>query len=171
MARHTLIALATVFVLGVSGAVPGDNGARRGVAALAARPDDAPTLVRTVVLDGLTGPWDLAFTPDGALLYTEKCRGLSVRRADGARHVMSGRVAAFPVWPRGGGRLLARLLRRGPERGAWRRGRSRFRAHPPPLPVHALHPLESTDQPRRAPRRGPRLHDGQCTHRYCDRPP
>jgi glucose/arabinose dehydrogenase len=39
---------------------------------------------RTVLLEGLRNPWDLAFTPDGALLYTERGRGLSVRRADGS---------------------------------------------------------------------------------------
>lgn len=42
-----------------------------------------PTLTRTVVMSGLSGPWDIAFTPDGAMLFTEKCRGLSVRHADG----------------------------------------------------------------------------------------
>jgi glucose/arabinose dehydrogenase len=43
----------------------------------------APTLERTVIATGLSNPWDLAFTPDGSLLFTEKCRGLSVRRSDG----------------------------------------------------------------------------------------
>jgi glucose/arabinose dehydrogenase len=43
-----------------------------------------PTLTRSVILGGLANPWDLAFTPDGALLYTERARGLSVRRADGS---------------------------------------------------------------------------------------
>ena len=43
-----------------------------------------PTLARTVVLSGLTNPWDMAFTPDGAMFFTEKCRGLSVRRGDGS---------------------------------------------------------------------------------------
>jgi glucose/arabinose dehydrogenase len=90
MTRHTLLALATVFVLGVSGAVPGVNSASR---------DDAPTLARTIVLDGLDDPWDLAFTPDGALLFTEKCRGLSVRRADGSRHFLFGRDGAAVTAP------------------------------------------------------------------------
>ncbi|MEZ4599044.1 MAG: PQQ-dependent sugar dehydrogenase [Syntrophotaleaceae bacterium] len=43
-----------------------------------------PELKRTVVLSGLETPWDLAFTPDGAMLFTEKCRGLSVRLTDGS---------------------------------------------------------------------------------------
>jgi hypothetical protein len=44
MTRYTLIALVTVFVLSVSGAVPGGHSASQGA---------APTLARTVVLDGL----------------------------------------------------------------------------------------------------------------------
>jgi glucose/arabinose dehydrogenase len=90
MTRHTRIALATVFVLGVLGAVPGGHSASR---------DAAPTLVRTVVLDGLHSPWDLAFTPEGALLFTEKCRGLSVRRADGSLHHLFGRDGAAVAAP------------------------------------------------------------------------
>jgi glucose/arabinose dehydrogenase len=90
MPRHTLLALATVCVLAVSGAVPGVPSASR---------DAVPTLTRTVVLDGLDGPWDLAFTPDGALLFTEKCRGLSVRRADGSRHHLFGRDGAAVAAP------------------------------------------------------------------------
>jgi glucose/arabinose dehydrogenase len=44
---------------------------------------EVPTLSRTVVMTGLQNPWDIAFTPDGAMLYTERSRGLSVRRANG----------------------------------------------------------------------------------------
>ena len=42
-----------------------------------------PTLTRTVVLSGLSGPWDIAFADDGAMFFTERCGGLSVRRTDG----------------------------------------------------------------------------------------
>lgn len=52
--------------------------------------ESAPRLTRTVLLSGLGDPWDLAFTPDGAMLFTEKCRGLSVRRADGSVHRLFG---------------------------------------------------------------------------------
>jgi aldose sugar dehydrogenase len=79
-----------VFVLSMSGAVPDGHSASRG---------DAPTLTRTVVLNGLDGPWDLAFTPDGAMLFTEKCRGLSVRRVDGSRHHLFGRDGAVVAAP------------------------------------------------------------------------
>jgi glucose/arabinose dehydrogenase len=58
-------------------------------------PDAAPTLSRTVVLKDLERPWDVAFTPDGAMLFTEKCRGLSVRRADGTvQHLFGAKGAA-----------------------------------------------------------------------------
>lgn len=42
-----------------------------------------PTLSRATVMTGLGSPWDIAFTSDGTMLFTEKCRGLSVRFADG----------------------------------------------------------------------------------------
>jgi aldose sugar dehydrogenase len=85
MTRRTRLTLAIVCVLGMSGAVPGVPSASQ---------DDAPPLTHTVVLDGLDVPWDLAFTPDGALLVTEKCRGLSVRRADGTWHFLFGHTGA-----------------------------------------------------------------------------
>ncbi len=44
---------------------------------------ETPTLNRTVIVSGLDRPWDVAFTPDGVMLYTEKCRGLSARFANG----------------------------------------------------------------------------------------
>ncbi len=44
---------------------------------------DTPVLTRTVVLPALSNPWDIAVAADGAMFFTEKCRGLSVRRADG----------------------------------------------------------------------------------------
>jgi glucose/arabinose dehydrogenase len=40
----------------------------------------APTLTRTVVLSGLAVPWDLAFAPDGTLLFTERGGNLRVLR-------------------------------------------------------------------------------------------
>jgi aldose sugar dehydrogenase len=43
----------------------------------------APAVTRNVLLGGLANPWDVAFTPDGAMLYSERGRGLSVRLADG----------------------------------------------------------------------------------------
>lgn len=43
-----------------------------------------PTLARTDFMTGLQNPWDMAFTSDGTLFFTEKCRGLSVRKTDGS---------------------------------------------------------------------------------------
>lgn len=43
-----------------------------------------PSVAVTTVTSGLLSPWDLAFAPDGSILFTEKCRGLSIRRTDGS---------------------------------------------------------------------------------------
>ncbi len=45
--------------------------------------NDTPALTRTVLLPGLSNPWDIAVAEDGALFFTEKCRGLSVRYTSG----------------------------------------------------------------------------------------
>ena len=42
-----------------------------------------PSLNRTTFLTGLDQPWDMAFTSDNHMFFTEKCLGLSVRRPDG----------------------------------------------------------------------------------------
>ena len=56
----------------------------------------APTLTVTPVMEQLRGPWDLAFAPDGAMLYTEKCHGLWVRLPDGStRHLFGADGAAL----------------------------------------------------------------------------
>jgi glucose/arabinose dehydrogenase len=57
----------------------------------------APTLERTVVASGLANPWDLAFTNDGTLFFTERCRGLSVRRADGTTMRLFGTAGSALV--------------------------------------------------------------------------
>ncbi len=66
------------------------------VAAAATTSGNEPRWTRTVLLSGLNAPWDLAFTPDGAMLYTEKCRGLSVRLPDGSRRRLFG-ASGFAV--------------------------------------------------------------------------
>lgn len=44
---------------------------------------EEPTFtIKADFMTGLNAPWDLAFSKDGTLFYTEKCAGLSVRRAD-----------------------------------------------------------------------------------------
>ncbi|WP_028573873.1 PQQ-dependent sugar dehydrogenase [Desulfonatronovibrio hydrogenovorans] len=54
-----------------------------------------PGISRTVVVSGLNNPWDLAFAPDGAMLFTEKCRGLSVRLPDGSIRFLFGTDGAI----------------------------------------------------------------------------
>lgn len=96
----TVAALAAVFGMGVIGSVPGYPGyhsASAGVAAPALASGGVPALSRTVVLEGLRGPWDMAFMPDGAMLFTEKCRGLSVRRSDGSIQHLFGAGGATVV--------------------------------------------------------------------------
>lgn len=75
--------------------VGGAPGVNRLAARIAGLPDLAfvanglppstaiPTLQREVLVTGLQAPWDFSVLPDGAILYTERARGLSVRRADG----------------------------------------------------------------------------------------
>jgi aldose sugar dehydrogenase len=56
----------------------------------------APKLTTTVVADNLRGPWDIAFTPDaGAMFFTEKCHGLSVRLADGTVRRLFGNTGDY----------------------------------------------------------------------------
>jgi len=47
-----------------------------------------------VVKSGLSDPWDLAFAPDGTMLFTERCRGLSVRTSDGTVRRLFGTAGA-----------------------------------------------------------------------------
>ena len=66
-----------LLVGGVAGAAVAQPASRLPTSA------EAPQLTRTVVTTGLQEPWDIAFTPDGAMLFTEKCRGVTARLADG----------------------------------------------------------------------------------------
>lgn len=63
--------------------------------------DDVPQLQSEVVLDGLENPWDMAFLDDGTMLFTEKCKGLSVRMPDGTVHKLYG-VGATKGYPSNG---------------------------------------------------------------------
>ena len=51
---------------------------------------DVPTIKADVVVSGLKNPWDMAFTNNGDMFYTEKCKGLSVRTAGGKTHAVYG---------------------------------------------------------------------------------
>lgn len=60
-----------------------------------------PELQSEVVLDGLQNPWDMAFLADGTMLFSEKCKGLSVRLPDGKVHALYG-VGSTPGYPSSG---------------------------------------------------------------------
>jgi len=47
-----------------------------------------PTVARSVVLAGLANPWDIAFAADGAMFFSERSRGLSVRMPDGTTRLV-----------------------------------------------------------------------------------
>jgi len=79
--RHWLM-LATTLVAGAAAAQTAPTPA-----ATSAR---APALQVTEIMAGLRGPWDLAFAPGGAMLFTEKCHGLSVRLPDGSLRRLFG---------------------------------------------------------------------------------
>ena len=63
----------------------GHTDAVFGASAVAA---GAPTFTRSVWQGGLQNPWDIAFAPDGAVLFTERTRGLSVRVGTAAPRVL-----------------------------------------------------------------------------------
>lgn len=58
-----------------------------------------PVLEKTDFVTGLQGPWDLAFDSAGAMFFTEKCRGLSVRKKDGSIVRLFGTVGSAVVAP------------------------------------------------------------------------
>ena len=60
---------------------------------------DAPVLTRTVVLSGLSNPWDIAIAADGSMFFTERCRGLSVRHPDGSVTRLFGTTGSALVAP------------------------------------------------------------------------
>ncbi len=62
-------------------------------------PTDTPTLARTVVLSGRSGLWDIAVAADGALFFTERCNGLSVRHANGTVTRLFGTAGSALVAP------------------------------------------------------------------------
>lgn len=71
--------IAALFVMNCSNGAGGGSSSD-GQSSLS---DNPPQLTKANFMTGLNQPWDLAFTPDGAMLFTEKCAGLSVRKSDG----------------------------------------------------------------------------------------
>jgi glucose/arabinose dehydrogenase len=60
---------------------------------------ETPRLSKTIVMSGLQNPWDIAFTPVGVMLFTEKCRGVSARLADGKTVRLFGTSGSALVAP------------------------------------------------------------------------
>lgn len=96
MKREIKILLTAVFLIFVT-AIAADCSGESGAAKVALTSAGEPRVTRTVVLSGLREPWDLAFTPDGAMLFTEKCRGLSVRLPNGAIKRLFGTTGSAVV--------------------------------------------------------------------------
>ena len=62
-------------------------------AALCAAPalaQNTSSLSHSFFMEGLEEPWDMSFLDDGTMLYSEKCRGLSVRMPDGTVNPLLG---------------------------------------------------------------------------------
>lgn len=70
--------IAIALAIGTSATVAAQTGSK------------SSTLQHTVVLEGLESPWDMAFLEDGTMLFTEKCKGLSVRLASGEVRALLG---------------------------------------------------------------------------------
>ena len=61
---------------------PGKSAEAITAATVGAR-EASPELTVSELVTGLTHPWDIAFTPDGTMLFTERDDGLRVRLTDG----------------------------------------------------------------------------------------
>ena len=51
---------------------------------------NTPDISAMSVMNGLENPWDMAFTNDGDMFVTEKCKGLSVKTSSGSVHALAG---------------------------------------------------------------------------------
>jgi glucose/arabinose dehydrogenase len=112
--KHPFLRLSRVLMLGAGALLTACGGSGGGGAVQPApapapapsppppppAPTEAPVLTREVlaVPGGLNAPWDLAFLPDGSMLITEKCSGLSIVRA-GARTRLFGSAGHQTVAP------------------------------------------------------------------------
>ncbi len=90
----SLLSTAVGLAVGCSGSTSADD--RTGPPPTLAD-TSTPTPTLSIVATGLSSPWDIAPTPDSALLFTEKCRGLSVRRANGSISRLFGAAGSAVV--------------------------------------------------------------------------
>lgn len=72
--KNTVSGIATMSLVGILAS---------GLVAPVSAGMNTSAMEHSIVLSGLQDPWDMAFLPDGTMLFTEKCQGLSVRMPDG----------------------------------------------------------------------------------------
>jgi glucose/arabinose dehydrogenase len=96
--RPLLIALALAVALSGASVTTAGGAPRR------AAPGPAPTLVVSTVLSGLHRPWDLAFTPGGGMLFTERAGPIKFRIA--ANGVVRQLGIPFDVVAQGEGGMM-----------------------------------------------------------------
>ena len=75
------------------------SAAAVATAALLASPSHAdtmgtPKISAMSILNGLENPWDMAFTKNGDMFFTEKCKGLSVKTKSGSVIKLAGMKGA-----------------------------------------------------------------------------
>jgi glucose/arabinose dehydrogenase len=92
MIRPQLTALTSVILITAGCGGGGEHGL-----GTTPPPTDAPTVTPSVTQQGLSSPWDLAIAADGSIFFTEKCRGLSVRRPDGTTARLFGTAGSALV--------------------------------------------------------------------------
>ena len=80
MRRHAAVAALAGLALAIAPGTPAPPAAAFPGAVI---PEPAPALTVSTVMSGLTNAWDLAFTPDGAMLVTERPGRIQVRRPNG----------------------------------------------------------------------------------------
>jgi aldose sugar dehydrogenase len=56
-----------------------------------------PSFSASMVVSGLNDPWDIAFASGGAMLFTERCKGISVRLSDGRTLKLMGNEAGYTL--------------------------------------------------------------------------
>lgn len=87
MSKNLLIVLGFLFVWG--GCAPSGSSSSGGDGEQRVLQTDA-RVQGLSILAGLQNAWDVALTADGGMLYTERCRGVSVRTSEGEHRLLFG---------------------------------------------------------------------------------
>jgi len=105
-------------ILGISAAAPGDGywltAADGGVFTfpqpVVAGGDDVPALCAETLASGLSNVWDIGFTPDNTMIFTERDGRVSAQFADGGRRVLRDLGREGIVQATGEGGLLGMAM-------------------------------------------------------------